>query len=277
MTTGKESNFLNKISLNTVDFILVNMYLLFCIVFYLLISVVASKTSFYNLIVEIRDIVIYALWGIVIAAICKFKLKSLSFLGIEQVNLCNGVYNALALIFLYLSLKIFIRIIFSNSMVSPEKWVISSTYNSLPFFLVHGSVSIIVGPIVEEIIFRGFFYPPLRKKYGVLCGTIISSAIFALWHIGADFGTILNLFVIGIVLAYAYEKSKSLVPCIISHSVINLNLTLIILFNYLKHKKLIIITEFHFLLSMLIVYIILSVTFYLHFYKSSETKSNWEG
>ncbi len=76
-----------------------------------------------------------------------------------------------------------------------------------------------IGPIVEEIFFRGFCYPAFRKKWGAKWAMVLSSAFFASIH-GSIFA-FFPIFVLGMVLAYVYEKSNSLVPSIVIHVVHN--------------------------------------------------------
>jgi membrane protease YdiL (CAAX protease family) len=40
----------------------------------------------------------------------------------------------------------------------------------------------------EELAFRGLVLTLLGRRYGVLSGTLLSSGLFGLWHIGASLG-----------------------------------------------------------------------------------------
>ncbi len=66
----------------------------------------------------------------------------------------------------------------------------------------------IVAPVVEELVFRGLLYQWLRMRTNVTVGVIVSAAIFSAIHgIPIVFPA---LFMVGIVLAVAFEWSKSL-------------------------------------------------------------------
>lgn len=82
--------------------------------------------------------------------------------------------------------------------------------------LVMGAV---VAPIGEEFFFRGFLYNAAKKRYGVIAGIILSSAVFALVHGGPLL--IPSVFPVGLVLAYAYEKSGNLWTSVIMHGTFN--------------------------------------------------------
>ena len=82
---------------------------------------------------------------------------------------------------------------------------------------------------IEEIIFRGFLFKMMAKD-NLKSAIIVSSVTFGLGHIvnllnGADFVPTLLQMCYAIALGYLFViifyKSKSLIPCIIAHSLIN--------------------------------------------------------
>lgn len=89
----------------------------------------------------------------------------------------------------------------------------------------------IIAPVVEEIFFRGFIYPPLRKRFGVSGGIILSAVIFGLFHL--ETWVIIPIMIIGVVLAYLYETEDSLGPPIMVHALNNL-LSLVIVYLYVR-------------------------------------------
>jgi membrane protease YdiL (CAAX protease family) len=78
----------------------------------------------------------------------------------------------------------------------------------------------VVAPIAEETFFRGFIYPAFRKRYGIGAGILISSLIFAVFH--ARVWLIIPVVAMGSVLAFLYEREKSLGPPIVLHALNNL-------------------------------------------------------
>ncbi|MBY0546878.1 MAG: CPBP family intramembrane metalloprotease [Candidatus Obscuribacterales bacterium] len=77
----------------------------------------------------------------------------------------------------------------------------------------------VMAPICEEIIFRGFLFGVLRKNAGTFIALMGSALVFAGIHL--DKGGMLMLFAIGFVLALCYERTRSLVPCMIAHGLWN--------------------------------------------------------
>lgn len=89
----------------------------------------------------------------------------------------------------------------------------------------------VLGPIGEEIFFRGFMYKAIRNRFGVSRALILSAAIFAALHNNpVGFFPIMAL---GMLLAYLYEKSDSLIPSITAHIIHN---SFIILFIFLAKE-----------------------------------------
>lgn len=81
-----------------------------------------------------------------------------------------------------------------------------------------------LGPLVEELFFRGLFYRTLRARYTIISATAISSLLFTLAHIDYLFDPI-NLtfvFIHGVVTALLFERTGSLTASFVFHSIINL-------------------------------------------------------
>lgn len=77
----------------------------------------------------------------------------------------------------------------------------------------------VLGPVGEEIFFRGFAYSALRKKYGVKKGILVSALFFGAYHMIP--WQIPYAVVAGVLLALVYEKTQSLYPSILFHIINN--------------------------------------------------------
>lgn len=85
-------------------------------------------------------------------------------------------------------------------------------------------------PIFEEIGFRGLLYTSLRQRLTPTLSIVISAILFSALHLKSLNG-FLSIFWSGLILAYAYEKYRSLLPGILIHSVGNmLYLSTVLLF-----------------------------------------------
>jgi membrane protease YdiL (CAAX protease family) len=79
---------------------------------------------------------------------------------------------------------------------------------------------VVGAPLVEEIVFRGVIYGSLRRRLAPVPSALVSAALFAVGHLDALPSTTM-LFLGAVVSALVYERSRSLVPCIVAHSVNN--------------------------------------------------------
>jgi membrane protease YdiL (CAAX protease family) len=84
------------------------------------------------------------------------------------------------------------------------------------FYLVGG----VIGPVWEEIFFRGFIFGFFRR-WGLYTAILISTALFVLPHYDGSHLPLTQI-VGGIVFAIAYEKEKSLVVPITIHCLGNI-------------------------------------------------------
>ena len=82
-----------------------------------------------------------------------------------------------------------------------------------------GMLLIVVAPVAEEIFFRGFLYQAFRNSFGVLGGALLSGVIFGGIHF--ELFKLVQLGMLGVILALLFEKTRSLWPPIILHAVNN--------------------------------------------------------
>ena len=81
-------------------------------------------------------------------------------------------------------------------------------------------VAVIMAPLFEEIVFRGFLFRGFANSWGWLWGALASSAVFGLAHLQLD--VFLPLATLGFALAWAYRRTGSLWTCIAMHAIFNL-------------------------------------------------------
>jgi len=79
-------------------------------------------------------------------------------------------------------------------------------------------------PLGEEVAFRGVLYPALRSRFSVAGAAALSAAVFAIAH-GYGVEGFAAVFWSGVIWAVAYERTRSLWPCIIAHGTGNLAAT----------------------------------------------------
>ncbi|RME05538.1 MAG: CPBP family intramembrane metalloprotease [Deltaproteobacteria bacterium] len=67
----------------------------------------------------------------------------------------------------------------------------------------------LLGPLLEEVIFRGFLYTGLRRRFGVLPALLASSVVFGYTHV-LDPDAVVPIILLGVVLGVLYERSANL-------------------------------------------------------------------
>ena len=97
-------------------------------------------------------------------------------------------------------------------------------YTPLPYskalIFIYLLIGGVIGPLAEEIFFRGILYGYLRR-WGVYAAVTVSTLLFVLPHLGGGNLPVTQL-VGGIVFALAYEKEKNLMVPITIHCLGNL-------------------------------------------------------
>jgi membrane protease YdiL (CAAX protease family) len=86
----------------------------------------------------------------------------------------------------------------------------------------------LLAPLAEELLFRGLFYRLLKYRYDVFWGAVVSTALYTLFH-HFEVRNFIFIVIPAFVYVYVYEKSKSILASILTHS---LNNTLWFLFVY---------------------------------------------
>jgi len=94
----------------------------------------------------------------------------------------------------------------------------AASFAGQPPLLLAAAV-VVVGPIAEELVFRGMTYERIRNYLGVKPAVIISSLMFGLWH--GNVVQFVYAFIVGIILSVYYEKSGSLHACVLAHMAMN--------------------------------------------------------
>ena len=91
------------------------------------------------------------------------------------------------------------------------------------------AMAVVVAPVAEEVIFRGYLYPVGKKYFGAFASMAVTSLLFAVLH--GHMGSLPALFTLAMCLGLAYEKSGTLLVPMIMHAVFNaISVTAILFF-----------------------------------------------
>ncbi len=174
-----------------------------------------------------------------VAAIFYFALIAkrgrISSLGLTAKNfLLNAGYGIRAyigLIPVFLAVTVIMAAVFKvlNIPVEPQEAVrILKNEKNIPSLIYMCLFTSLLGPIMEEIFFRGFAYGALSNRIGPPRAIFASAAFFACVH--ANLASFAPILILGILLAYIYEKTGSLVSSITAHVTHNSAMLIILLF-----------------------------------------------
>lgn len=167
----------------------------------------------------------------------KYKQK-LSSIGLGLKNFSNHLFLGLKsyitiipIILIVLSIIIWLSNLFNYQPPTQPIFDLFFQEDNPPLVMYLSIFVTLLGPIVEEIFFRGFAYRALRERLGVFKAVAITSLVFATLH--TNLAGFVPILILGILLAYLAEKTNSIIPSITVHVIHN---TAILSFLFLTKK-----------------------------------------
>lgn len=184
-----------------------------------------------------------AICSYVLYIVCVYYRQPITALGLSTVNFLANIKQGLKRYLIILPLIVLAgfvtNLISSYYGQTPEmqdvvRWVLDEksfiVLISLIFF------GIVIAPMIEEILFRGFLQPALKKLFGGRYAIVVTASLFAAVHM--DIFAFLQIFILGILLGYLYEKTQTLVASIFVHILHNsLTLFFLLYFKYYFNGK----------------------------------------
>lgn len=181
----------------------------------------------FNAQVLIASIVFQLMLGLMVIAFIRWRSSIRDWLGLrwKQWPLALGI--APATVFLMWVLMIALNLIGWNAWLerslgieSMQETVKLFKEAQSPLVLALMTVSaVVVAPIVEEVVFRGYLYPAAKKFCGPTGGILFSSLVFAAAH--GNVVALLPLFILAVLLCLIYESTGSIWANISVHFLFN--------------------------------------------------------
>lgn len=110
---------------------------------------------------------------------------------------------------------------FGSSAFPPKRalpiQVVFESRNTAIFFM---AVAVVLAPVVEETIFRGYIYPVVARSFGVAASVIFTGAIFGLLHasqLGFAWWQVALLVFVGIVFTWARAATRTVTASYLLH------------------------------------------------------------
>jgi uncharacterized protein len=111
----------------------------------------------------------------------------------------------------------------------PFAWVIvPGVERPLPFITSYATyvgalvVASVLAPMAEELLFRGVVYRWVKERAGMATGVAVSAISFSLAHMDPALVNMGHLAFIGVVMAFIYERTRSLWCPIAAHAAYNM-------------------------------------------------------
>ena len=155
------------------------------------------------------------------------KLSPAELFGLRSLPFLGTVGRALAYILpLYLFVAVLAALV--SQWALNDIWPANGPQESVRAFQETDSIGIkllmiiaavIVAPIVEETVFRGFIYAVIKRYTDGYFAAITSSLIFAIVHLHV--GSVVPLFCLALGLCLAYERTGSLLVPMWMHALFN--------------------------------------------------------
>lgn len=164
--------------------------------------------------------------GLITIPICLWMMKKdedvRQYMSLKNhfgnIRLHRGYYIVLLGIFASMGMSKAVTILpIDNILGSYEQ--VEGSFSSNPLILQITAL-VVIGPVTEEIIFRGLVYKRIKRYTDSVKGACISAAIFGIYHFNLVQG--IYGFMLGILLVYVYEKYKTIAAPVIMHLSANL-------------------------------------------------------
>ena len=159
-----------------------------------------------------------------VAAFLKFRGFSVSALaGLLKLPVWRAIMTGVILLLAAYPLIFLADLVVQSVLGSPssrqsivEIFSESQTLEQRVLIIV---LAVAIAPLVEEFVFRFFFYGVVRRYFGRFAGLMVNSVLFAAVH--AHIPSAAPLFVLGGCLTLAYEWSGSILVSMTMHALFN--------------------------------------------------------
>lgn len=175
-------------------------------------------------------LVIFATQVIVLWSVWRFlkrrkvSLRSIGLIAPQTRDIYYAVTGYVAYFILFILLGILVAVLLPGIDMKQEQQLgFSKDTTGNALILVFISL-VILPPLAEEILMRGFLYTGLRSKLPILQAAIITSVLFGLAHLQWRSGSSLlwvaaiDTFALSLILVYLREKTRSLWSPILVHA-----------------------------------------------------------
>jgi len=150
----------------------------------------------------------------------KYSFKSFSLIGFKSFSFFKAIKLSIFAYITYLtvmSLLLYSTVKYNYHLpgIGEQEEHISLFGDNAIGIILLGITAIIIAPLMEEILFRGYILTTINKYYSTFVSILISSILFATVHL--EFQVFIPLLILGIILGYLRTSNNNIYYSIIFH------------------------------------------------------------
>lgn len=114
----------------------------------------------------------------------------------------------------------FLVAIVSSQMKTPDNIPMEELFKYRQTALLFMAMAVIVAPLVEETLFRGYLYPLFARSFGIVPGIVITGVLFGLMHgaqLGWTWSLVSTLVLVGIIFTTVRARTGSVFASYLMH------------------------------------------------------------
>lgn len=124
-------------------------------------------------------------------------------------------------IYFFLGCVLALGVGFASSHVQPKgPMPIQELFRDRMGTLLVMAFAVLIAPVVEETIFRGFLYPVLARSFGISSGIVVTGVLFGLLHgaqLGWTWGYVGVLTIVGIIFTFVRAQTGTVYASYLCH------------------------------------------------------------
>jgi membrane protease YdiL (CAAX protease family) len=127
--------------------------------------------------------------------------------------------NPIVYFFLGCALSLFVAIL-SSRLKAPDNSPMEELFKNRQTALLFVGMAVLIAPLVEETLFRGYLYPLFARSFGVTPGIVLTGVLFGMMHgaqLGWTWGLVAMLVLVGIVFTLVRARTGSVFASFLMH------------------------------------------------------------
>lgn len=110
--------------------------------------------------------------------------------------------------------------VLSSRLKAPDNSPMEELFKHRETALLFVAMAVLIAPLVEETLFRGYLYPLFARSFGIIPGIVITGVLFGLMHgaqLGWTWGLVAMLVLVGIVFTLVRARTGSVFASFLMH------------------------------------------------------------